>query len=122
MEDDFDDDGGLGMPDDDLTGGDDLADLGGEGEDIELDLEGGDAAFEGRPLDGTADYRLISERVRGVVATGSFDLIESMAAQIARECLTYERVVRASVVVLKPNAAQRLGIDGVAAAVTLPES
>lgn len=72
-------------------------------------------------IDGTADYRLISERVRGVVATGSFDLIESMAARIATECLTYERVTRASVVVHKPNAALRLGIDGVAAAVTLPE-
>jgi hypothetical protein len=30
-------------------------------------------------------------------------------------------VVRATVVVHKPNAATRLGIDGVAAAITLPE-
>jgi dihydroneopterin aldolase len=55
------------------------------------------------------------------VATRSFDLIETMAAAIGAECLTYERVVRASVVVHKPNAASRLAIDGVAAAVTLPE-
>ena len=44
-----------------------------------------------------------------------------MADAIADACLTFERVVRASVVVHKPNAAARLGIDGVAAAVTLPE-
>lgn len=85
--------------------------------DLDLEVDVGEDTIEG-----TADYRLISERVRGVVATGSFDLIESMAAQIARECLSYERVMRASVVVHKPNAAQRLGIDGVAAAVTLPEA
>jgi dihydroneopterin aldolase len=85
--------------------------------DLDLEVDVGEDT-----IDGTADYRLISERVRGVVATGSFDLIESMAAQIARECLSYERVLRASVVVHKPNAAQRLGIDGVAAAVTLPEA
>jgi hypothetical protein len=35
--------------------------------------------------------------------------------------LTFERVLRASVVVHKPNAASRLGIDGVAAAVTRPD-
>jgi dihydroneopterin aldolase len=84
--------------------------------DLDLTVEVGEDT-----IDGTADYRLISERVRGVVATRSFDLIETMAAAIGAECLTYERVVRASVVVHKPNAASRLGIDGVAAAVTLPE-
>jgi dihydroneopterin aldolase len=56
-----------------------------------------------------------------VVVDGSFDLIESMAEAVARECLTFERVLRATVVVHKPNGAQRLGIQGVAAAVTLPE-
>jgi hypothetical protein len=44
-----------------------------------------------------------------------------MAEAVARECLTFERVLRATVVVHKPNAASRLGIQGVAAAVTLPE-
>ena len=56
-----------------------------------------------------------------VVQEGSFDLIESMAEAIARECLTFDRVLRATVIVHKPNAASRLGIQGVAAAVTLPE-
>ena len=42
--DDFDDDGGLGLPDDDLAGGPDLGDLDdeGDGADVELDLEGAD--------------------------------------------------------------------------------
>jgi dihydroneopterin aldolase len=63
----------------------------------------------------------ITDVVRSVVQEGSFDLIESMAETIARECLTFDRVLRATVIVHKPNAASRLGIQGVAAAVTLPE-
>lgn len=72
-------------------------------------------------IDGTADYRHVRERVGELVETGSFDLIESMAAAIADACLGFDRVARATVVVHKPNAAARLGIDGVAAAVTRPE-
>lgn len=85
---------------------------------VDLDLEvmaGADS------IDQTADYRGISEAVRTVVTDRSFDLIESMAEAIARTCLSFDRVVRATVVVHKPNAATRLGIDGVAAAITLPE-
>ena len=43
-----------------------------------------------------------------------------MAADIAEACLAEDAVTRASVVVHKPNAAARLEIDGVAAAVTRP--
>jgi len=85
---------------------------------IDLDLEVN--VGEDR-LDGTADYRDVTDRVRAVVADGSFDLIESMAEAVARECLTFDRVLRATVVIHKPNAATRLGIQGVASAVTLPE-
>lgn len=84
--------------------------------DLDLEVEVGDDR-----IDGTADYRSVSERVREIVERDSFDLIEAMAEAIARECLGFDRVMRASVVVHKPNAASRLGIDGVAAAVTLPE-
>lgn len=84
--------------------------------DLDLEVEVGTDSIEQ-----TADYRLISEAVRGVVTDGSFDLIEAMAEAIARTCVGLDRVVRATVVVHKPNAAIRLGIDGVAAAVTLPE-
>lgn len=84
--------------------------------DLDLEVEVGEDRIED-----TADYRVVSDRVRAVVEGGSFDLIEMLAAAIAQECLLIEHVERASVVVHKPGAAQRLGIDGVAAAVTLPE-
>jgi dihydroneopterin aldolase len=84
--------------------------------DLDLEVEVGSDTIEG-----TADYRGISEAVRAVVIGGSFDLIEAMAEEVARACLDVDRVTRATVVVHKPNAATRLGIDGVAAAVTLPE-
>jgi dihydroneopterin aldolase len=71
-------------------------------------------------IGGTADYRGITETVRGIVEQRSFDLIESMAAAIADELLRIERVARVTAVVHKPNAAARLDIDGVAAAATAP--
>ena len=85
---------------------------------IDLDLA---VAVDGDRIEGTADYREITELVRAIVVEESFDLIEAMADRIARVCLGLPRITRATVVVHKPNAAVRLGIDGVAAAVTLPE-
>jgi dihydroneopterin aldolase len=84
--------------------------------DLDLEVEVGYDTIEG-----TADYRGITEAVRGVVSERSFDLIETMAEEVAHVCLGVDRVMRATVVVHKPNAASRLRIDGVAAAVTLPE-
>jgi dihydroneopterin aldolase len=83
--------------------------------DLDLEVDVGDDV-----IDGTADYRQVSERAREVVEQGSFDLIETMAEAIGQACLGFDRVLRVTVVVHKPGAAQRLGIDGVAAAVTLP--
>jgi dihydroneopterin aldolase len=86
---------------------------------VDLDLEvdvGGDAIGK------TADYRGVADAVRDVIRDGSFDLIETMAAEIAAACLAFGSVTRATVVVHKPNAASRLEIDGVAAAVTRPEA
>jgi 7,8-dihydroneopterin aldolase/epimerase/oxygenase len=85
---------------------------------VDLDLE---VDVTGDDIDATADYRRITEGVRAVVEEGSFDLIETMAAAIADACVGFDPIVRATVVVHKPNAATRLGIDGVAAAVTRPE-
>ena len=84
--------------------------------DLDLEIDVGDDMIEQ-----TADYRDLSEHTRAIVQEGSFDLIEAMAEAIASECLTFERVLRATVIVHKPGAAARLGIDGVAAAVSLPE-
>lgn len=85
---------------------------------VDLDLE---VEVTGDDIDATADYRGVTERVRAVVEEGSFDLIEAMAAAIADVCIGVVPIVRATAVVHKPNAATRLGIDGVAAAVTRPE-
>ncbi len=82
--------------------------------DIEVNVGDDDIA-------GTVDYRGITEAVRAIVERGSFDLIESMAAAIAEEILALDRVTRVTAVVHKPNAAGRLGIDGVAAAATAPD-
>jgi dihydroneopterin aldolase len=85
---------------------------------VDLDLEV--VVGEDR-IDETADYRHVSDAVRAVIEDGSYDLIETMAGDIAEACLRFPSVMRASVVVHKPDAATRLGIDGVAAAVTRPE-
>lgn len=82
---------------------------------VDLDLEVEAARDE---IGATADYRGISETVRRVIETGSFDLIEVMAAEIAQAVLAFDHVREATAVVHKPNAAARLGIDGVAAAAT----
>ena len=85
---------------------------------IDLDLEvevGADS------IEATADYRGVSDAVRAVVVDGSYDLIEVMARDVAERVLTFDHVTRVTAVVHKPNAARRLGIDGVAAAVTLPD-
>lgn len=85
---------------------------------IDLDLE---VVVGEDTIDETADYRGVTDQVRAIVQERSFDLIESMGASIADACLAFGAVTRATVVVHKPNAAARLGIDGVAAAVTRPE-
>jgi dihydroneopterin aldolase len=82
---------------------------------VDLDL-GVDAVDDS--IDTTADYRVITDTVREVVEQGSFDLIETMADAIALRIASIPRVAEVTAVVHKPNAAGRLGIDGVAAAAT----
>ena len=81
--------------------------------DLDLEIEVGQDR-----IDDTADYRAIVEAVRDVIEQGSFDLIESMAEAIARRVASTAHVTNATAVVHKPNAAERLEIDGVAAAAT----
>ena len=82
---------------------------------VDLDLE---VEVSGDSIEGTADYRTIGETVRDVIEGGSFDLIEVMAEAIASRVAAIPRVRSVTAVVHKPNAAARLGIDGVAAAAT----
>jgi dihydroneopterin aldolase/2-amino-4-hydroxy-6-hydroxymethyldihydropteridine diphosphokinase len=84
--------------------------------DLELDVDVADDA-----IDETADYRSVSEAVREVIVGRSFDLIESIAAEIAGVVLAFPHVVRVTATVRKPNAAARLDIDDVSASVTAPE-
>lgn len=82
---------------------------------VDLDL---DVIVSGQDITATADYRAIAEIVRAVIERESFDLIEVMARAIAAAVLGLDNVSRVTAVVHKPNAARRLGIDGVAAAAT----
>ena len=86
---------------------------------IDLDLT---VDAETDDIEATADYRLLVDAVRDLVETSSFDLIESMARAIGERIVSFDHVAQATVVVHKPNAARRLGIDGAAAAVTVGES
>ena len=83
---------------------------------VDLDL---DVDVSSDAIGSTADYRGITETVRAVIEQRSFDLIEVMAREVAAAVLAMEHVTRATAVVHKPNAAERLGIDGVASAVTV---
>lgn len=84
---------------------------------VDLDLE---VAVDADTIASTADYRGVSDVVRAVITEGSYDLIEVMAHDLAERVLGLDHVTRVTAIVHKPNAASRLGIDGVAAAVTLP--
>jgi dihydroneopterin aldolase len=86
---------------------------------VDLDLEVEVASDQ---IVATADYREITDAVRGVVVERSFALIESMAEAIATRVLALRYVVKVTAVVHKPTAAGRLQIDGVAAAVTAGEA
>lgn len=82
--------------------------------DLDLEVEVADDTIEA-----TADYRGVSDAVREVITHGSYDLIETMAHDVAERVLALDHVVSVTAVVHKPNAARRLEIEGVAAAVSL---
>jgi dihydroneopterin aldolase len=83
---------------------------------VDLDL---DVEVEGDEIARTADYRAIAQGVRDTVAGESVDLLESLAQAVASAVAGMPRVVRATAVVHKPNAARSIGLDGVAAAATV---
>lgn len=82
---------------------------------VDLDVEvevGGDS------LAATADYRSLIRVAREVVEQGAFDLVESLAAAIARAVAATPGIVRATAIVHKPAAARSNDVQGVAAAFT----
>ena len=82
---------------------------------VDLDLE---VQVDADDIDATADYRRLTDVVRAVVTTESFDLLETLAERVASAVRDEPHVVRATAVVHKPGAARAIGIDGVAAAAT----
>ena len=79
--------------------------------DVEVDV-GGDT------LGATADYRALIRTVHETVERTSYDLLESIAAAVARAVASHESVVRVTVIVHKPAAARSNAVEGVAAAFT----
>src|SRR5437763_17194757 len=60
-------------------------------------------------LDATADYREIVDVARRVVEEQSFELLETIAHEVAAAVRGMDRVSRVRAVVHKPGAAHRLG-------------
>jgi len=52
----------------------------------------------------TIDYKNLSYKVKSFVEKSNFDLIETLAKEIALLCLKVEKVIKATVNVNKPNA------------------
>ena len=71
-------------------------------------------------LDDTVDYRALVEAARGVVATDSFQLLETLASAVARSVYAWEQVTRVTATVHKPAAAASMTVDDVAAEATIP--
>jgi dihydroneopterin aldolase len=73
-------------------------------------------------LSATADYRTLIETAREVVRRESFDLLETLAHEIARRLSEAPGVTSVSAVVHKPSAAISNRAQGVAAAATVTRS
>jgi dihydroneopterin aldolase len=83
---------------------------------IDLDV---DARLGGDALSETVDYRDVVQTARRVVEEGSFELLETIAHEVASAVRAIDGVARVRAVVHKPSAAMRLGIDDVSASAEL---
>lgn len=83
---------------------------------VDLDVEVRVAADS---LERTADYRDLVAAARAVVSERSFDLLETIAQEVARAVAAFPGVIRATAVAHKPPAARSLDVQGVAAAATV---
>jgi len=81
--------------------------------DLEIEVE---AAED--DLSATADYDGVLRVVRGLVATESFHLIETLARRIAEVVASQPGSVACRATVHKPKVAKSLGIDDVSAEAT----
>ena len=83
---------------------------------IDLDLT---VDVRGDDIDATTDYRGITGVARSVVTDHSFQLLETIAEEVARAVFGMEGVQRCTATVHKPRAAASLGIDDVTAESTV---
>lgn len=77
--------------------------------------------YEGDSLDQTLDYRQLTQLAQDVVAGTSFQLLERLAEEVARRVFELPRVVEATALIHKPRAAERMGLEDVAAEVSFEE-
>jgi dihydroneopterin aldolase len=83
---------------------------------VDLDVE---VEPTGDDLPSTADYRVLMRTAREVVETASFDLLETLAGEVAERVRAHDGVVSATAIVHKPGAAISNGAQGVAAGATV---
>jgi dihydroneopterin aldolase len=81
---------------------------------FEVDLEV-EVEPAGDDLDATADYRELVAATRAVIEGDPVTLIETLAERVAAALTAVSGVRSCRVVVHKPRAAQRLGVDDVSA-------
>jgi dihydroneopterin aldolase / 2-amino-4-hydroxy-6-hydroxymethyldihydropteridine diphosphokinase len=77
---------------------------------VDLDLS---VEVHGDDLDATTDYRAIADEARAAIEGNSFQLLETLAEQVAKRVYGLEGVFRVVAVVHKPGAAASLGVDDV---------
>src|SRR5215475_9243847 len=78
---------------------------------VDLDLS---VEVHGDDVDSTTDYRAAADEARRAVESNSFQLLESLAEEVARCVYGLEGVFRVVAVVHKPGAAASMGVDDVA--------
>ena len=69
-------------------------------------------------LDATVDYRALADLARSTVASTSFELLESVAGAVAQAIFDLSAVLEVTATVHKPQAADSMGVEDVAAEVT----
>lgn len=82
---------------------------------VDLDVE---VDVEADALAQTADYRGLIRTAREIVERTSYELLESIAAAVARGVVSHEGVLRVTAIVHKPAAARSNEVQGVAAGFT----
>ena len=83
---------------------------------VDLDLT---VDVRGDDIDATADYRSIADVARSVVTDRSYQLLETIAEEVARAVFGMDGVERCTATVHKPRAAASLHVDDVAAEATV---